>query len=404
MKRHQTPLGMPKLYIGIKVEKEGKVLSERKEIGHSWTRNAWNAFTASMLGMAGGGSSHAFLGPGMMNAREVGSCYIFNGTDYTFQYSRANSFTFYNNGPYNSNAGNHNFGILIGANVNGYGFCANSVDLYNKIPHGTSAGQMSHQAQAAPVASYDTETRKWKNTITRIFNNNSGDAITVREIGLVFFSGTFYPTNSCLFAHDILDTPEIVPNAAQLTVVYEIESQEFTIDSDAILMGAAGSGGYVCGYKIPSNYPYCDEGFLLIMAPKATGEHSSKKYRDPGSSSGVPISYVDGQGNTNTLISLGANSEIGQFCSDARNAEIGGYNDWFIPAHEQIRMMFNFNLTLPSEERLTESVYYWTSTAIGTNAFRMRSTDSSPSYVNQSNSYYVRLIRMIHTSEFVPAE
>jgi hypothetical protein len=395
-------LCLPNLFIGLKVQdRDGKVLTDRYEEGHSWVRNAWNAFTTSMLGITGYGSDGNFLAPGEMNAKNTGRDVYYGNNPFNFSYLT----DYAGDGFYNSTLGNSDFGVVVGTNPNGYPFYINSHDLHARIVSGVGAGQLIYGAMKQPVWDYNTITKKWKNTITRVFNNNSGADITIREVGLIYNSYVFSGQGKYLFAHDILSAGVVVPNGAQLTVTYEIESQEFTIDSGVIEMGAAGSGGYVCGYQMLSyTVSNCDQRFLYILSPKTGGESPTELQYQTSSVEIGTYSTFDGIANTDKMIAQGASSPAGEFCSAARSALLGGYNDWYIPAPYEFYMLSHMNSYVPVEEQM--SGRYLTS----------QERDSSKYYdfivdLNKSDFPYkgtdfrrVRLIRKIHVSEFVPAE
>ena len=394
-------LCLPNLFIGLKVQdRDGKVLTDRYEEGHSWVRNAWNAFTASMLGITGYGSDGNFLAPGGMNAKNTGRTMYYGNSPFNF--SSGAGYLGY--GFYNNTLGNSDFGVVVGTNPNGYPFCINAHDLYARIGSGVGEGQLIYGAMKQPVWDYSTITKKWKNTITRVFNNNSGAGITIREVGLIYNSHVFSNLYYYLFAHDILSAGVVVPNGAQLTVTYEIESQEFTIDSGVIEMGAAGSGGYVCGYQMLSGaVSECDQRFLYILSPKTGGESPTElKYQTVDVAIGAS-SDLDGIANTDKMIAQGDYSPAGQFCSAARGASLGGYNDWYIPARYEFYMLSHMNSYVPVEEQM--SGIYLTSREYDSTRYYYFSVDLNEwgTCLKTTQLTRVRLIRKINVSEFVPA-
>lgn len=395
-------LCLPNLFIGLKVQdRDGKVLTDRYEEGHSWVRNAWNAFTASMLGITGYGGGGNFLAPGEMNAKDTGLTIRQGNTPFNF--SSTTNYAGY--GFYNSTIGNSDFGVVVGTNPNGYPFYINSNDLFARIVSGVGAGQLIYGAMEQPVWDYNTITKKWKNTITRVFNNNSGADITVREVGLIYNSYAFGGQFKYLFAHDILSAGVVVPNGAQLTVTYEIESQEFTIDSGVIEMGAAGSGGYVCGYQMLDNtISHCDQRFLYILSPKTGGESPTELHYQTVEVQIGAFSDFDGIANTDKMIAQGASSPAGQFCSGARSALLGGYSDWYIPSRYEFYMLSHINSYMPVEEQM--SGIYLTSREYNSSYYYYFNVDLNECPYSLKIIYprFVRLIRKIHVSEFVPAE
>lgn len=96
-------------------------------------------------------------------------------------------------------------------------------------------------------------------------------------------------------------------------------------------IGTAIEGGFLAGfYKL-------DDGIqrALIVAPKAEGEHKSAiwipKYKEvPGAKS-----WNDGLANTGAMAEDG--SKLAQW---ARGLRIGGFDDWHIPAQDQLELAY----------------------------------------------------------------
>lgn len=195
---------LPKFTVGTRVEKDGVVLCERKEEGHSWTRNAWNAFFASMSHCVSSGSDN--FGSGYMTVkRNTGAV---NYGNYT---SVPNSLW-----------------VVVGT-----GDSAFSVEDYwlaAEIADGFGAGQLSRQDMVYNTSTYNAGV--WTKEISRVFVNNSGDTIIVKEAGLyeqasIFYAATTYPF---LFARDVLSSSVPVVAAAVLTVTYALSMDFSSID------------------------------------------------------------------------------------------------------------------------------------------------------------------------------
>jgi hypothetical protein len=92
------------------------------------------------------------------------------------------------------------------------------------IAHGTGAGQLTYQASGFNSKAYALKV--WTATSKRIFNNNSGGDITVKEIGL--YSAYYYVYY--LTERSVLSPAVTVPNGAQLTATYEISMDFSSID------------------------------------------------------------------------------------------------------------------------------------------------------------------------------
>jgi hypothetical protein len=110
-----------------------------------------------------------------------------------------------------------------GSGVTNYGIVVGSSDtpvtrddykLGSQILHGTGTGQLTYGAVSidAPVA-YGTG---YLIRVVRVFTNNSGADITVKEIGIYSYSTSYY---FCII-RDVLTTPVTIPNGYSWTVRY----------------------------------------------------------------------------------------------------------------------------------------------------------------------------------------
>jgi len=202
----------PKTFINMQVhDKEGNLTLDYSMPSRSWVRNAYNRLASQMLELDGATVT------GSATAYEAGSLKIKqqNATVYTYGewLTGAQTYT-------TAAISNDTYGIIVGT-----GNTAESFEHYAlaaKVANGTSAGQISYQAQDAPVGAYNSDTKKWTATITRIFNNNSGGSISVAEVGYV--CQLYYAAaKDMLVCRDLLAEAVAVANGAQLTVTYTIE-------------------------------------------------------------------------------------------------------------------------------------------------------------------------------------
>jgi hypothetical protein len=110
--------------------------------------------------------------------------------------------------------GDSRFGIVVGSSdtpVN-----RDDYKLGSQISHGSSTGQLMYGGGSvdAPV----TYSTGYLTRIIRVFTNNSGADITVKEIGIYAYWGTT-PYFLCII-RDVLTTPVTIPNGYSLTVRY----------------------------------------------------------------------------------------------------------------------------------------------------------------------------------------
>lgn len=86
---------------------------------------------------------------------------------------------------------------------------------------GSIRGNMNYAAQGQTTGSYDAETKKVRLVLSRVFNNNSANPQTVREVGIYQVNAS--GVNPTMPTRDVLAVPVEVPAAYKLTVTYTME-------------------------------------------------------------------------------------------------------------------------------------------------------------------------------------
>lgn len=123
-----------------------------------------------------------------------------------------------NNLSVNQGAGSSSFGPVIGTSAQAVTLA--DYKLVAQITHGVGAGQMQHGATAF-IAPFTTgNTRRYQ--ITRVYTNNSGSDITVREAALYAMGGAT-PWFFCL-VRDVLGSPVTVSHTQALTLQYQLDT------------------------------------------------------------------------------------------------------------------------------------------------------------------------------------
>jgi hypothetical protein len=122
--------------------------------------------------------------------------------------------------------------LYAGDGVGDYGLVVGSSDTPNVIntytmgaiiPHGNASGQLYYGATAIENPTNPTGTNNWIFRTIRVFNNNSGASITVKEIGLLVKTvDTGGAARYFLIARDVI-SPVTVPSGATLTVRYIVK-------------------------------------------------------------------------------------------------------------------------------------------------------------------------------------
>jgi len=117
-----------------------------------------------------------------------------------------------------ASAGETNKGIVVGSSNQ-----AESIDnfkLISIINHGAGAGQLSYQAMQNPTVSWNSQTKRFSARYTRFFFNQSGNTITVAEVGIYTYS--LYTYNTFCIIRDVLSQSINIPNGYDLKVEYTL--------------------------------------------------------------------------------------------------------------------------------------------------------------------------------------
>lgn len=217
----------PDIFIGLQVhDKNGILVFDDVQRGHSFTRNYYNLMFGMMSGARGSNTSN--FGAGHMSGRAIG------GTIYGY-YNYLTSSSSYSGGGF-TNTGNNisSGGIVVGSDNTA--FDKKQYALVSVIAHGNGTGQLAYQPMSefstANIPIYTAGTKTWQQQHARVMNNNSGASITVKEVGMYWFGGIYHASSSQCYMveRSVLDPTVAVANGAQLTVTYTISMDYSSID------------------------------------------------------------------------------------------------------------------------------------------------------------------------------
>jgi hypothetical protein len=213
----------PEIFIGLKVhDKNGIMVFDDVQRGHSWTRIYWNTMFGIMADAANTVEETTF-GAGKYSTKVLNGTIV--GVVGFIPYRQSGSELGYG---LRGGIGIDTMGIVVGTGDTAFGL--DQYCLVTPIAHGNAAGQFAYSAQAANALSYVGGTKTWKNAIARIFNNNSGGSITVKEVGLYAGYVTFNTSSNYMWERSVLSPTVAVADGAQLTVTYEISMGFAAID------------------------------------------------------------------------------------------------------------------------------------------------------------------------------
>jgi hypothetical protein len=195
---------MPTVWLTFETHDKHGIITRHRVRSHTWTRNMWN----NVLGFFSNNSAEATnFGAGHLSIKQSSGTVAANPAGN--QWGGINPVGLVANSLY---------GIVVGAGSTAWTF--EDYTLADLIAHGTGAGQLSYQPQNSTTIAYDNGSLKWGAQLQRVFSNSSGGDITVYEVGIRIYAsaaGIYY-----MLSRDVLATPVLVADGAQLTVTYTI--------------------------------------------------------------------------------------------------------------------------------------------------------------------------------------
>jgi hypothetical protein len=204
-------LGMPEAYWEIEIrDRNGKLLERKQFKSHSWLKQFIQILKGEFATSCNGS------GNGNVNINDE------SGTARSYPYHTNTSCpTYLMNLSTLGAIGDVTQGIIVGS-----GDTPNSLTTYSlasKIAHGTGNGQLYYGSETVEdvtnPSGMDLQFR-----IIRIFTNNSGASVTVKEIGLlVKKEDASVNLRSFLIVRDVLVSPLSIPDGATMTVRYIIK-------------------------------------------------------------------------------------------------------------------------------------------------------------------------------------
>jgi hypothetical protein len=205
--RLAAKLGLPVPLMHLAVESrlpDGTIDRTYSDRSRTWNRNFWNHMLISFMGPST--SPDATFGAGSDGIKQPSGTIAWYNL-YNGSINLIGAINVSTNGIVaGTSSGAESFeGYMLGAQCN----------------QGTGSGQLSHQAQAAPAKSYNSATRVWTLTMSRVFNNNSGAGIVIAETGIIG-AHTYASANTALICRDVLASAVTVANGGQLTVTYTL--------------------------------------------------------------------------------------------------------------------------------------------------------------------------------------
>lgn len=215
---------MPQHFIELEVrDKDGRVIQRHRQRSHSWTRNAYNFLFGTMAAKNLSDLTPDF-GPGYLSTKTVAEAILgtaaatsLNPND-NLDISGASSY-----GGYLTNAAINTRGIVVGTGAAAESF--EDFELDALVAEGAGPGQLSHTTSELHSITWPGGGLTMADAQVRYFNNNSGGAIVIAEVGIImgFDVGGAFPNQLALMSRDVLGATVTVPDTGQLKVTYTFE-------------------------------------------------------------------------------------------------------------------------------------------------------------------------------------
>jgi hypothetical protein len=125
-------------------------------------------------------------------------------------------------------------------------------------------------------------------------------------------------------------------------------------------IGAAYEGGFFAGQISVAGNGVASHN--LVIAPKSSGENSSKQWKTSNTTTAGTSSVIDGPTNSSNMNN--ASHPAAQFCE---GLTIGSFSDWYMPAKNELEVCY-FNLKPTTTSNITSS-------GTNTNAVPSRGSD-----------------------------
>lgn len=103
------------------------------------------------------------------------------------------------------------------------------------------------------------------------------------------------------------------------------------VQTGPTVIGQAYGGGYYAGKIVQGGTTY-----YLIVAPRATGQNSSKQYQT-SQTAGPTATRTLNNGTAASSAMNSATYPAAQFCE---GLSIGGYTDWYLPARDELEICY----------------------------------------------------------------
>ena len=208
--QYRVSLPLLKAFLELEVrDRNGSVIHKISGESHSWVRNAYNHLFSQIAAV------NCLAADGLSvkdtdGAERTGNFPV-GYSDYSQNFKTDGH-------GYKAAAADTTRGIVVGTGSDPEDF--DDYALGNQISNGTGAGQLSYIA--SEVYSVSTVGTVKKTELVRYFNNNSGGAITVNEVGLYLglWAGTGIKMMTC---RDLVSGGVEVPDTGQMKVTYTIQ-------------------------------------------------------------------------------------------------------------------------------------------------------------------------------------
>jgi hypothetical protein len=235
-------------------------------------------------------------------------------------------------------------------------------------PGSTTAGEPTYTLTANTTTLYEGSDVLYTVSTTNIANNttlyytlNNSSTATSADFTTAVNGSVIITGGTGTFTLTAADDADSANEAFQIDVRTGSESGSIVVSNGSVsvvpyvptTLGEFYQEGYYVGNIVVGSNTYA-----VLLAPKATGQSGSTlQLKTTETETAGTTSLVDGLTNSDNMNN--ATHPAAQYC---RGLSIGGYSDWYLPAKDELQLVWTNRLSLVLGERNDNiGIDYWSS-------------------------------------------
>ena len=168
-------------------------------------------------------------------------------------------------------------------------------------------------------------------------------------------------------------------------------SKTITVNMIPTVIGEYFFGGYYVG-----DITTPDGTYAVIFADEEA--EVLRQWKTTNTATPGTLSTADGWANTQLLTADGALLAAHPAAAYCRGYDGGGFDDWYLPSHNELRLAWNNRASLSELNMGKDSIYVWASTEVmvsASTAWARKFSDGGEIYGTKTSNYRVRPCRRI---------